>query len=121
MTGEGREELGRYFEPYVRVAADRGVTAVFDTPTWRANADWGAKLGYGPAELDEVNRPAREGIDEEPRRARRAVELDEGDPEELAERHRELHPRLPNVTVVGGCCGTDYRHIAAIADAWLAV
>ena len=97
MTGEGREELGRYFEPYVRVAADRGVTAVFDTPTWRANADWGAKLGYGPAELDE------------------------GDPEELAERHRELHPRLPNVTVVGGCCGTDDRHIAAIAGAWLAV
>ncbi len=267
-TGEGREELRRYFEPYVRVAADRGVTAVFDTPTWRANADWGAKLGYGTAELDEVNRRAvalleevRDSADapvvisgclgprddayrpaalmsadeaeryhsgqittfgdtaadlitaltlaypEEAigiiRAARRrelpvviaftvetdgrlpcglplgeaiehvdaetdgaaayfmincahpthfagaledgapwverigglrvnastkshaeldeAQELDEGDPEELAERHRELHPRLPNVTVVGGCCGTDDRHIAAIAGAWLAV
>ena len=49
-----------------------------------------------------------------------AEELDEGDPTELAERHRELRPRLPKVNVVGGCCGTDHRHIAAIADAWLA-
>ncbi len=240
------------------------MTAVFDTPTWRANADWGTKLGYGTAELDEVNRQAvallekvRDAADapvvisgclgprddayrptalmsaaeaeryhsaqiatfddtaadlvtaltlaypEEAigiiRAAERrklpvviaftvetdgrlpcgaalgaaieqvdaetdgaaayfmvncahpthfaevldgawverlgglrvnasrmshaeldeAEELDEGDPAELAARHRELHARLPNVNVVGGCCGTDHRHIAAIADAWL--
>jgi S-methylmethionine-dependent homocysteine/selenocysteine methylase len=45
--------------------------------------------------------------------------LDEGDPVELAEDYRALRPRLPAVNVVGGCCGTDHRHIAAIADAWL--
>lgn len=45
--------------------------------------------------------------------------LDEGDPAELAEQHVLLHPRPPNVNVVGGCCGTDHRHVAAIADAWL--
>jgi S-methylmethionine-dependent homocysteine/selenocysteine methylase len=263
---EGREELLRYFEPYARLAGERGLTAVFDTPTWRANADWGSKLGYGAAELDEANRrgvallehvraeadapvvisgclgprddayrpcalmsadeaeryhstqittfgdtaadlitaltlaypeeaigivraarraempvvvaftvetdgrlpcglplgEAIEHVDAETDSAAayfmincahpmhftgaledgapwldrigglrvnastkshaeldEAEELDEGDPAELAERHRELHPRLPNVTVVGGCCGTDHRHIAAIADAWL--
>ena len=49
-----------------------------------------------------------------------AEELDEGDPAELAERHRALHARLPAIRVLGGCCGTDHRHVAAIADAWLA-
>jgi S-methylmethionine-dependent homocysteine/selenocysteine methylase len=261
---DGREELLRYFEPYARLAGERGLTAVFDTPTWRANADWGARLGYGADELDQANRQAvtllgqvRAAADAPvvisgcvgPRddayrpgalmsadesesyhsaqiatfsdtpadlvtaltlaypeeaigivraaRARElpvviaftvetdgrlpcglalgeaiervdaetdgaaayfmvncahpthfaavlegdwvarigglrvnasrlshaeldeAAELDEGDPAELAERHRELRPRLPNVNVVGGCCGTDHRHIAAIADAWL--
>jgi S-methylmethionine-dependent homocysteine/selenocysteine methylase len=49
-----------------------------------------------------------------------AEELDEGDPAELAEEYRALRPRLPRANVVGGCCGTDHRHIAAISDAWLA-
>jgi homocysteine S-methyltransferase len=49
-----------------------------------------------------------------------ADELDEGDPAELAEHHRALRPRLPGVNVVGGCCGTDHRHVAAIVDAWVA-
>src|SRR4029077_7944832 len=34
-------------------------------------------------------------------------ELDPGDPHDLAERYRMLRTRLPNLTVVGGCCGTD--------------
>jgi S-methylmethionine-dependent homocysteine/selenocysteine methylase len=262
---DGRDELLRYFEPYARLAADRGLTAVFDTPTWRANADWGAQLGYAAAELDQANRQgvalleqvrasadapvvisgclgprddayrpaalmsadeaesyhsaqiatfsdtaadlitaltlaypeeaigiaraaqkrdlpvviaftvetdgrlpcgtslgeAIAHVDAETGGAAayfmvncahpthfadvlhgdwverlgglrvnasrmshaeldEAEELDEGDPAELAERHRELRPRLPKVNVVGGCCGTDHRHIAAIADAWLA-
>jgi S-methylmethionine-dependent homocysteine/selenocysteine methylase len=264
-TPEGTEELCRYFEPYAQLAAERGLTAFFDTPTWRANGDWGAQLGYGAAELDEANRQAVELLEEVraaaetpvvisgclgPRddayrpgapmsadeaeryhsaqittlsdtaadlitaltltypeeaigivRAARqrempvviaftvetdgrlpggtelgaaveqvdaetdsaaeyfmvncahpthfadvlegrwverlgglrvnasrkshaeldeAEELDEGDPAELADRHRELRPRLPNVHVAGGCCGTDHRHLAAIADAWRA-
>jgi len=47
-----------------------------------------------------------------------AVELDEGDPIELARQYRDLSPLLPNLTVVGGCCGTDHRHVAAICTAW---
>jgi S-methylmethionine-dependent homocysteine/selenocysteine methylase len=46
-----------------------------------------------------------------------ADELDEGDPAELAAAYAELHERLPNLNVVGGCCGTDHRHIDAISAA----
>lgn len=46
------------------------------------------------------------------------VELDEGDPDDLARRYVALRDKLPSLHVVGGCCGTDHRHIAAIAAAW---
>jgi len=49
-----------------------------------------------------------------------AAELDEGDPTDLAARHAALRDRLPAVTVLGGCCGTDARHVAAICSAWRA-
>ncbi len=48
-----------------------------------------------------------------------ATELDEGDPEELARLYRELRDVLPGLDVLGGCCGTDHRHIAAIVRACL--
>ncbi len=44
-----------------------------------------------------------------------ADELDAGDPVALAGLYRELLALLPNLTVMGGCCGTDDRHIEAIA------
>jgi homocysteine S-methyltransferase len=44
--------------------------------------------------------------------------LDSGDPAELALEYRGLEPKLPALRVIGGCCGTDQRHIAAICDAW---
>lgn len=47
-----------------------------------------------------------------------ADELDEGDPQDLAARHAALRARLPRVNVLGGCCGTDDRHVAAICSAW---
>ena len=47
-----------------------------------------------------------------------AEELDEGDPAALAAGCAALRAQLPNVTVVGGCCGTDERHVAAVATAW---
>lgn len=46
-----------------------------------------------------------------------ADELDAGDPGELAARYAELRRALPWLNVLGGCCGTDYRHIEAIAAA----
>jgi len=41
--------------------------------------------------------------------------LDDGDPTEFGEQHRALGELLPNLKVIGGCCGTDHRHIAAVA------
>jgi len=46
-----------------------------------------------------------------------AFELDAGDPLELAAAYRGLRDALPGLCVVGGCCGTDHRHVEAIADA----
>ncbi len=46
------------------------------------------------------------------------VELDDGDPADLAARYVQLREDLPALQVVGGCCGTDHRHVAAIAAAW---
>ena len=47
-----------------------------------------------------------------------AEELDEGDPQALADEHRHLRDRLPGVCALGGCCGTDERHVAALSAAW---
>ena len=47
--------------------------------------------------------------------------LDDGNPRELAQQYAALRHKLPQLTVLGGCCGTDYRHIAAIAEAALEV
>ena len=46
-----------------------------------------------------------------------ADELDAGDPAALARHYRELQTRLPSLTVVGGCCGTNQRHVAEICTA----
>jgi homocysteine S-methyltransferase len=46
-----------------------------------------------------------------------APELDDGDPIELAEDYRRLMRVLPNLRVLGGCCGTDHRHVDAISGA----
>ncbi len=48
-----------------------------------------------------------------------AEELDSGDPDDLAARYLDLRRDLPALELVGGCCGTDIRHVTAICDAWL--
>lgn len=48
-----------------------------------------------------------------------ATELEIGDPSDLGERYRRLRTPLPRLNVLGGCCGTDDRHLRAIRDAWV--
>jgi homocysteine S-methyltransferase len=50
-----------------------------------------------------------------------AEELDDGNPAELASDYLGLLEQLPHVCVLGGCCGTDHRHVAAIAQECLPV
>jgi homocysteine S-methyltransferase len=41
--------------------------------------------------------------------------LDAGDPAEFGELHAKLLQDFTHLTVLGGCCGTDVRHIRAVA------
>lgn len=50
-----------------------------------------------------------------------SVELDAGDPREFGEEHRALLERFPHINVLGGCCGTDDRHVAAAGAACAAL
>ena len=45
--------------------------------------------------------------------------LDDGDPVELAGDYLRLRAQHPGISILGGCCGTDARHVQAIADAVL--
>ena len=45
-----------------------------------------------------------------------ASELDDGDVIELGVQVSAICERLPHINVVGGCCGTDLRHIREIGD-----
>ncbi|WP_419693181.1 homocysteine S-methyltransferase family protein [Mesorhizobium muleiense] len=54
-TPEGRQKLREYYVRYLTIARRSGTGFILDTPTWRANPDWGALLGYGPEALRAVN------------------------------------------------------------------
>jgi S-methylmethionine-dependent homocysteine/selenocysteine methylase len=41
------------------------------------------------------------------------TELDDGDPEEFGLLYRDLGRALPNLRLIGGCCGSDHRHVGA--------
>lgn len=72
------------------------------------SAPWASRIGglranassLSHAELDEM------------------TELDAGDPDDLAARYVALRSKLPALQVIGGCCGTDHRHVAAIVAAF---
>ncbi|HEX8174640.1 MAG TPA: homocysteine S-methyltransferase family protein [Pyrinomonadaceae bacterium] len=48
-----------------------------------------------------------------------SAELDDGNPVELGRQHRDLLSKLKNLKVLGGCCGTDHRHVEEICKAVL--
>src|SRR5215217_2373336 len=58
LSEDGRKALTRYFSPYLAIAKQRRVGFVLDTPTWRANPDWGKKLGFNLENLLEANHRA---------------------------------------------------------------
>ncbi len=70
-------------------------------------AGWAGRIGGVRANASKMS---HDELDEAP-------ELDAGDPAELAEDYRGLLGILPALRVLGGCCGTDHRHIGAISEA----
>jgi S-methylmethionine-dependent homocysteine/selenocysteine methylase len=67
-TPAGRDALTRYFESYAGIARRDGVGLVLETPTWRASADWGARLGYTVEQVEAANRASVELVDDVRRR-----------------------------------------------------
>jgi homocysteine S-methyltransferase len=175
-TREGTQVLRRYFERYARIAREQEVGLVLETPTWRANPDWAAKLGYdsqalagvqqrsvellldiregfetgrtkivisgnlgprgdgyspsnrmSPVEAQAYRAPQIEEFAQTEASERSHAELDEstdldaGNPEELARQYRKLQGQFRRLSVVGGCCGTDHRHVEAIGRTLTAV
>lgn len=68
---------------------------------------WTKRIGGLRANASKCSHAELDGMDE----------LDTGDPDELGQLYRQLRERLPHINVLGGCCGTDLRHITAIAEA----
>jgi homocysteine S-methyltransferase len=57
-SDDGRTALLSYFTEYADIAARAGAPLLLETPTWRANPDHAAALGYDPEALDRVNQDA---------------------------------------------------------------
>lgn len=61
---EGEAALRKYFRTYAGLAQRFGTGLILESPTWRASADWGARLGYNAKEMTDVNRRAIGLLDE---------------------------------------------------------
>lgn len=57
-TPEGEAALKKYFRTYADIALKYGTGLILESATWRANRDWGMKLGYSESELADANRSA---------------------------------------------------------------
>lgn len=73
----------------------------------RCGEDWLARLGGIRAN---ASKRSHAELDQ-------AADLDIGDPVELGRHYRDLRARMRHLTVVGGCCGTDHRHVEQICFA----
>jgi S-methylmethionine-dependent homocysteine/selenocysteine methylase len=101
-------------EAVERLDAETGGVALYQMVNCAHPTHFAAELTGGDAWLGRIagiranaSRRSHAELDE-------AEELDAGDPEELGAEYAALGPRLPDLRVVGGCCGTDRRHVAAI-------
>lgn len=82
-TAAGRLRLADYYREYLAHAAEHHLGFILEAPTWRANSDWAAQLGYSSEQLAELNR--------------RSIA-------ELAELREEFAGRVPAI-VISGCVG----------------
>ncbi|MBA3563821.1 MAG: homocysteine S-methyltransferase family protein [Gammaproteobacteria bacterium] len=56
----GRKGLKNYFSRYASIAASNDTGFILESPTWRASADWGSKLGYSEDAMADANRKSIE-------------------------------------------------------------
>lgn len=55
-TEPGTRRLRDYYAGFAKLAVAQGVGLILEGATWRANRDWGSKLGYDDKALAEINR-----------------------------------------------------------------
>lgn len=75
--------------------------------TLEPSADWTSRIAGIRAN---ASRRSHKELDE-------STDLDDGDAQELGTQYRDLVARFPRLAVLGGCCGTDHRHVECIAAA----
>lgn len=73
--------------------------------TVKSDASWVGRIGGIRANASRMSHAELDNSDT----------LDQGDPEEFGTLHVELAKRLPGLRVVGGCCGTDHRHVGCVS------
>jgi homocysteine S-methyltransferase len=103
-------------EAMERLDAETGAAAAYLMINCAHPSHFEADLADGGAWLERIggiranaSRRSHEELDADP-------ELDSGDPEELGREYGALLDRLPGLRVLGGCCGTDQRHIGRICE-----
>jgi len=57
-TSKGEAALRKYFRTYAEIARRFGTGLILESATWRANADWGVRIGYSAETLANANRKA---------------------------------------------------------------
>lgn len=57
-VSSGRESIQAYYQSYLDMALRNRTGFILESPTWRANPDWGTRLGYSHADLMAANRAA---------------------------------------------------------------
>jgi homocysteine S-methyltransferase len=101
-------------EAVERLDAETDAAALYLMINCAHPTHFAAELEDGGAWLDRIggvranaSRRSHAELDE-------AEQLDDGDPQELGAEYAALEARLPGLRVVGGCCGTDQRHVESI-------
>ncbi|HVW46586.1 MAG TPA: homocysteine S-methyltransferase family protein [Solirubrobacterales bacterium] len=116
VEADGRLPSGEPLREAVeRLDDETGGAALYQMINCAHPTHFAAELAGGEAWLSRIggiranaSRRSHAELDE-------AEELDAGDPEELGAEYAALEPRLPDLRVVAGCCGTDRRHVACIS------
>lgn len=67
--------------------------------------DWTSRIGGIRANASRLSHAELDGSEQ----------LDQGNPEEFGELHNGIAAVLPKLRVVGGCCGTDHRHVGCVS------
>ena len=59
-SDDGQHTLKQYFDRYLKISAKYEIGFVLESVTWRANRDWGQRIGYSVEQLKQINKQSIE-------------------------------------------------------------